>query len=64
MSKSQLPPQAASSHSTDFNTQTLETTFCHSTKSWDLPDWQVTHEARDGGSLKLHFVLPIWLVLV
>jgi hypothetical protein len=64
MSFSQLPPQATSSHSTHFNTKTLETSLRDPTESWNLPDWQVTHEARDGGSLELHLVLPIWLVLV
>jgi hypothetical protein len=62
MSKCQLC--SASSHSTHFDAQTLEASFRDPTESWDLPDWQVTHEARDGGSLELHLVLPIWLVLV
>jgi len=64
MSVCQLLPQATGSHGAHLDTQTLETSLRNSTESWDLPDWQITHEACNGGTLKLHLVLPIWLVLV
>jgi len=60
MSESQLRPQAV----TYLDAQTLETSFRDSTETWDFSDWQIAHEAGYGGPLKLHLVLPIWLVLV
>jgi hypothetical protein len=64
MSGYQLRPLVTCSHGAHLDTQTLETSFSDSTETWDLPDWQITHEARNGGPFKLHLVLPIWLVLV